>query len=287
MKRILAFVGCGLVVAAAAALAQDPPDCASKYREQWDKRRAELADLKPGQPGYLPFPYPTTKDQVRADLREDYMRMRGGERRHPPTLASELTLYRAIKTNRFEIEVEHIENWTPGRCNPRREARYEILARVFAVPNGEEIARVYLTQEGYLNTWNMSQGLSEDLKAVWKRSVPKAAEGNGLVAGRFGIKATNAKLIHGTMEGSRCFLIRPCVLLEGEAGRRYLWVPRMPGVPEDELFEFDSGSERMSLQEVLERASSRGGIQSGKLAGQLSLSFGAEYHIVLKKVEQQ
>lgn len=64
-------------------------------------------------------------------------------------------------------------------------------------------------------------------------------------------------------------------------------VPRTPGVREDELLEFDSGSERLSPQEARERASAPGSVQSGKLAGQLSLSFGAEFHIVLRKVEQK
>jgi hypothetical protein len=271
-----------MILLSFSAVAQEPPDCSARFAKQWREHREKLVALRSNQPGYVPFPYPTSDKQIRENIRFDYMRMHGGEHGRPPRMERERQLYGLIRADTFEMEVLTVENWTEGRCLPMREESFFYIVRILEPAHREEVARMEVNQKGSLTTWDFSSGLPSDVVEKWRRQVPRPESVIASVAGRFGVGAQRPRYIYTLMEDGRCFHLRPCVLLSGAGGRGFLFVPWLPFAAEGELYSFDQQSPRIPLPEVRERALQ--GVQSGPYPGQLTMSIGAEESIVLTAV---
>ncbi len=105
-----------------------------------------MRTAEPGDPSYVPFPYPATVGQVIEDFEQWFFR---GLNRRPAFEEGNRgsRIYDAIRAGEAIYQVRPVINWSPGRCAPLGFRPHHYLLRVLT-PQGKEMARAALAHTG-------------------------------------------------------------------------------------------------------------------------------------------
>lgn len=120
--------------------------CDSVDRATWSRREQAIRWARPGSRDYLPFPYPTSRREVEADLWHQVLAWQLGRAIH----VEERPLADAHARGGVRSEHLIVHNWAPTRCSGRIETPWYHLLRLFDTRSGVELARAALNPAGQL-----------------------------------------------------------------------------------------------------------------------------------------
>lgn len=135
------------------ALAWTPSSCPEEYAFSWAKYEAQVRKAEPGSTLYIPHPFPTTEDEIVANLKHAYLRS------WSDTLWANLPeedkpLFLALERGTLDFEVAKVIDWGLSSCIPEMPRRFTWLVRVFD-ENKTEISRFSLNESGFIGRYVM------------------------------------------------------------------------------------------------------------------------------------
>jgi hypothetical protein len=170
----------------------------------WRRYEQDVRGAEPGDPKYVPHPFPRTPDQVFEDFRYAFLNRLVTDplniaERHRGT-------YDALSRGEVQFKVERVENWTPARCSEDRPIPFYHLVRLF--DGEEEISRAAIHASGLFAVYSALDG------GEWP--LDDLSEVESIVLRRFGIETKPTQAQYVFLDGlpGRCSPVMPCVAFQ-------------------------------------------------------------------------
>lgn len=121
--------------------------CPQDRHAAYKATRDHLTHLAPGERGYRPKPFPTTKEEVIENFLA-YHRQAYSDMAFDQLRPDDQRFFSVVDSGRAEYEMRRIANWTPTRCKERERQGYYFLVQVRDSSTGTEITRFVVDEEG-------------------------------------------------------------------------------------------------------------------------------------------
>ncbi len=219
-----------LFASTAPAAAWTLVDCPPEVVRTWAPQETALRAARPGDPLYVPRPFPQTRAEVVEDYVHEFQRLLKDT---PPASLPKgaAAVLEGMRKGALRYDVLRIVNWSPTRCVKERRLDAYHLLRVVDGRSGVEITRSVLDESGRLTV------ISTTMEDGARLRPPEAALRDGMA--RFKVRGESPQYVT-TFGTLRCTTFAPCLAFRG-AGHVYLVSY------EGELFEIDSKGRRLEM----------------------------------------
>jgi len=204
--------------------------------EAWEGYERRIRDASPGDPEYVPHPYPKTESEIFEDFRYAFLNRLV---QNPKDVAPRhRRTFDALQAGTLHYEIVRVENWEPQRCGVDQPRRSYFLLRL--VEDGTEIARCALHRSGLFSAFMPRDHGGQPLEDL--------SNLGAIVQKRFGVdlKPSRGQFVALSGLPEPCLPLVPCVAFQA-AGKVYL-------VNRDcYLFVIEPGAAQLSILELAER----------------------------------
>lgn len=239
-RCLLAFVSLVLLPPFASAQVWHLADCPPEQAESRNEYRQHLEELKPGDRGYRPHPFPTTTDEVvenfltfhrRAYSDTAFEDLRPGEQR----------LFALVDSGQAKYTLRRVANWTPTRCRERERQDYYYVVQVIDSKTGVEVTRFSVDEEGDVAVVAhryVEPDSENDLEPISDLRVVETAE----LPHAISTSVKNPQYVN--LWGSvRCTVLFPCVAFKA-SGQTFF-------MKDQALYRVETDRERMKVAEEM------------------------------------
>jgi hypothetical protein len=230
VKTRAALLTALLLSASASASAWTLVDCPPEIVKTWAPQEQAFRAAKPGDPLYLPRPFPKTTEEVLEDYRYDFQRLLK-DTPAPSLPQGAAAVLEGMRKGTLRYDVLRIVNWSPTRCLKERRLDAYHLIRVFDGRGGWEITRSVLDESGRLTV------ITSTLEGG--RNLRSPAEELRSAASRLKVQGQDPQYVT-TFGTLRCTNITPCLAFRN-GGRVYL------DSYDGNLFEIDLKGRRLEM----------------------------------------
>jgi len=214
-------------------------DCPPEVVKTWAPQETALRAARPGDPLYLPRPFPKAREEVVQDYVHEFQRLLKDT---PPASLPKgaAAVLEGMRRGTLRYDVLRIVNWSPTRCVKERRLDAYHLLRVVDGRSGLEITRSVLDESGRLtviSTTMEDERTDSPARQEVRLRPPDVALRDGKA--RFRIRGESPQYVT-TFGTLRCTTFAPCLAFRG-AGHVYL-------ISYDgDLFEIDQKGRRLEM----------------------------------------
>lgn len=188
-----------------------PGPCPSESATQRAAFEKGMLAADPGDPLYLPHPFPRTSEQAVEDFLFAHRRAVASA---DPMRKGDARLFDTVDAGDARFVVVRVANWTPARCGaPFGQTDFHYLVRVFDKTRGEEITRASVAESG--RVYQLIHRPEDPEQASFTmKELPKLTVPASLQAPR------NVQYVQ-TWGQLKCPALKPCIAFRS-GGRSYL-----------------------------------------------------------------
>jgi hypothetical protein len=268
LKKLAVPVTALLLSSAAGASAWTLVDCPPDVVKTWAPQEQSFRAAKPGDPLYLPRPFPKATEEVLEDYRYDFQRLlKDTPSASLPNGAA--AVLEGMRKGTLRYDVLRIVNWSPTRCLKERRLDAYHLIRVFDGRSGVEITRSVLDESGRLTV------ITSTLEGG--RNLRSPADELRSAASRFKVQGQDPQYVT-TFGTLRCANITPCLAFRS-GGRIYL------DAYDGNLFEIDLKGRRLEMGKDIGTPEMNEPILKALGPGGRLVSLGGKVFVTARKVK--
>jgi hypothetical protein len=239
-------VGCSDRIEEIEALRSRPDRGEGDVTERWRRFAESVRTAKPGSPVYAPKPFPKNRAEILANFEHAFRNvlLRNTPLQDLPEGVEEI--YRALETDRLDVDILRVENWSTSRCGLNRLKPFSYLLRLHDRNSRRELGRFAIHDTGL---WGGFQAFPAAPVRHWSQTLLPLDGLEGFLSRQFGFRQKIGQTQYVAPAGPQeCSALTPCVAFRSQ-GKLYLVTPR--------LLLYELGTDLTSVSELASRTARR------------------------------